>query len=239
MFLTIGFQNIVFSQTNKNLNTILNKLNITEAKIAMDFICIKSLPYEADATIYAIPVKTEDEEGYWSADIHLLKVSNKTDSILIHSIFKDKIQSDAVKLYKIWIDTAPYYIKNDKRAFAIRFKYANNSSAAGYDWEDFSLIQEEDNNFEQIFKLDTYSNLVYGGGDCENTEFFTQKSILLIDKSQTNSDYFNIIEKIHFEHYFLDKDCEDGKKEIKKFQNVYQFIDNTYSCKGKRLKGMN
>lgn len=225
------------SQTEKYLDRICTELKIPKEKIANKYYYSINLPQDTNISIHIIPVKILDEEGYWSADIHLIKLSNRTSEILIHSILNEVIKSDAVSLYKIWLDAAPYYIQKNNRAFGIRLTYANNSRLAGFDEEQFLLIEEKNNNYNPILNIITSKGLSNGGGECENTELNDQKSILIIDKNNSSNDYYNIVEKIHYKHYFLDKDCNDTKKDEKDFINVFQYSDNSYKCKEKRKQG--
>jgi len=225
------------SQTDKGMENIYDQLKVDKNKIAKEFVTYKILPNDTNSMIYVIPVKTEEEEGWWSADIHLLKLSTNSGKIITYSIFENAIQCDAIKLYKIWIDSAPYDIKSNKRAFGIRLDYTNNSRAAGFDGETLLLVEEKNGVFLNVLKLDVSKNVAYGGGDCENTEMYKQRSILVIDKMNSNKGYNNIIEKVHFEHFYLNKDCEDGKKEKKNFENVFQYNDSLYICNGQRKDG--
>ncbi|SDD23261.1 PA3715 family protein [Williamwhitmania taraxaci] len=225
------------SQTENRLNDYYDQLKIDKRKILNEFVTYKTLPYDTNSTIYVIPVKTDEGEGWWSADIHLFKTLTNSGKIITYSIFEHATQSDAIALYKIWIDTAPYKLTKSNSAFGIRLDYANNSRAAGFDGETLLLVEEKNGNFINILKLDVSKIVAYGGGDCENTEMYKQKSILVIDKVNSNKGYNKIIEKVYFEHFYLNKDCEDGKKEKKNFKNVFQFNDSLYICKGQRLDG--
>jgi len=228
----------VFSQTDIKLDRLYKQLKVDKKKIVTEFITYKHLPNDINSIIYVIPVKTEEVEGeWWSADILVVKLSTQSGEILKFSIFKSAIQSDAVELHKIWIDSAPYNIKENRRAFGIRLDYSNNSFAAGFNVETLLLVEEKDSFFCKILEIDVSKNVVYGSGDCENTEICNQKSIIVIDKVNSNQDYYNIIEKIHIEHYFLNKDCKDGKKELKNFNNVFQYKDGFYICNGQRKEG--
>lgn len=226
-----------FSQTENRLNDYYDQIQIDKSKVLKEFVTYKILPYDTNSTIYVIPVKTEEGEGWWSADIHLIKTLTNSGKIITYSIFESATQSDAIALYKIWIDTAPYKITNNNSAFGIRLDYANNSRAAGFDGETLLLVEEKNGNFHNILKLDVSKSVAYGGGDCKDTEMYKQKSILIIDKVNSNMGYNNIIEKVYFEHFYLDMDCDDGKKEKKNFENVFQYKDSLYICNGQRIDG--
>jgi len=227
-----------FSQSDEELDKLYGQINIAKNKIAKEFVVCKPLPNDPNSVIYVIPEKTSDQEEFcWTGDIHLLKTDSKSGKVVVHSILENAIESDAIRLYKIWIDTVPYFISENKRAFAIRLKYANNSRAAGYDSEESMLFEEKNNNFIKILGLVTFKSLSYDGGECENSELRNQRSTIIIDKKNSNKNYFNIFEKIHYEHYFLNKDCEEGKKETKDFTNIYYYSDSTYICKGEPKEG--
>ncbi len=237
IFFGILYQTLVFAQTDEWIYKLYSDLNIGKETIVEEFVVIERFPLDTNFLLCVFPLKVEEEEGFWTADIHLLKIYAKSKEILIHSILEKAIISDAVSLYKISIDSTIYNIKKDKNAFAILLSYANNSRAAGFEDVRFSLIEETENGLSLIFTEEIYRGLSYGGGECKYTEEYRLNSVIFIDRKHSNNDYFNLIENGCDEHYFLTEDCKDGKKQVKKFKNTYQYIDGKYACKGIRKSG--
>ncbi len=239
VFICMVLQIKTFAQNEINLDNLYTTLNISLDKVVKELVIVKLFPTDSSSPIIVIPVKNEDEIDDLTADMHLLKINHKTGKILCHNLFDNILLNDAIRLYAIQIDTMLYQIKENENAFAIKLHYTNDSRSAGYIGEELLLFEERDNSFILILRLDNINeNIWYGGGDCENTEIYNKKSTFIIDTMSSKNGYFNIIEDIYFEHYYLDKDCEDSKKKnIKNLRNVYEFIDNSYICIGERKTG--
>jgi hypothetical protein len=226
------------AQTKINFDNLYLTLNISPDKVVKEFVVIKPFPTDSSSSIIIIPVKTIDDEDAWTADVYLLRINNRSGEILCHSQFEKSLENNAIRLNAIQIDTAVYQVKENEKAFAIKLFYANDSHATGYIGEEFRLFEERGNQFFQILGLDNiYESLSYGGGDCENIENYDKTSTFTIDSKNSKNGYFNIIEDILFEHYHLKKDCEAGEKDVKNFRNIFEFVNNSYQCKGERNTG--
>ena len=237
LFIALLYTNTSLAQKNDKLPQIIKQLNLTKDLVKEEFVTSKAMPNEPNAVLYIIPEVSDEGDGFWTADMVVVKVLSSTGKVIAYSKFKDAIQSDAINLNNIIIDTAPYIIKPGKRAFAVRLRSANNSRAAGFDGEEFFLIEEKEGKFVKVLQLDSEKNISYGAAECENTENNFQKSIFSIDTRHSSNGYFNIIEKIHHELYNFDKNCDEGKKDIKTFINVFEYKNGEYVCPSGRKDG--
>lgn len=216
---------------------LFNQLKLSGDSIPLDLIAEKQHPVYSEYTIYGIPYITEYDCGKdcWSADMYVV-VADASHKILRMKRMKGALTADAIYPKKVWIDTAPYILAANKRAFAIRVESANNSRAARYVGEELWLMLETISEIDCRLHLDSKTLMSYGGGGCEG-EVHNQESIFIIDTESKTSEYYNIVEQLKYEHFFVNEDCEDRKKEVKRFKNVYRYSDGEYKVVGERKKG--
>ncbi len=223
-----------FAQVDDNIDIFAKQLKLKESKILDKYVVSKILPYETDSKIYVIPIKTSEDDGWWEASIYLIKYSMSSKKIIFYTILKNAIQSDAVQLYDIRLDTARYILNAKNRAFGVRLFYANNSNTSGFSTENLLLFSDKLTKFNKIMEIVVLKEVHHQGLDCKNAEVFKSISLIEIDKKQSRNNYFNIIEKIRCEHYFLDSDCQEMKKDIKNMESILQYDGNKYIYKVKK-----
>ncbi|MEJ8800958.1 hypothetical protein [Pontibacter sp. H249] len=223
---------------NEQLAWVIEELKLDKDSVLLDLAAVKRYPASVDLTIVCIPSIVEyADEDFWTADVYVALV-NKRSKKIISQNFKRGLSADAISPSKIWIDTAPYTISPNERAFAIRIEAKNNSRAASFSGEQFWLMLAKAEKVERLLQLDSETSISYGGGDCESTEIHKQKSTFVLSDKLNDKGYFDLVEKINYQHFFLTEECEDGKKETKNFKNTFKYKEGQYLAEGKREKGL-
>ena len=210
------------AQVNKedeaiNLQYILKQLKLDRSKCKMDLVALKAIPNNPDETIVVIPEIVEEEEYYFELNSHILIVDSKTGKIkynYFESSNTNNWVSDAIQLTSIAIDTAPYQISEQNRAFGIIVRYVGSSRANPYESETIALFTKSGDTLKKI--LNNYE-IMYNGGEWDTDcvgEFVMHKKTLIISTNKTN-DYFDIIvkNKIITTKNYIDVNGECNAKE--------------------------
>lgn len=187
--------------TSKNkfnlIDTLLKNLKIKKENCKLDLVVSKKIPNSPNETIVVIPEIVDEEEQYFELNSYILIVNTETGKIT-HQYFESSKTnhwfSDAIQLREITIDTAPYNVTDDKRAFGIRVRYVGSSQANPYENETISLFIKSENTLKNILK--TFVTLNDHGEwntHCAG-EFLNTKNTLIISKEKTNG-YFDILAK--------------------------------------------
>lgn len=180
------------------IDAVLENLNIKKEDCKLDLIAIKENPNNPKETIIAIPeiVKRDPEDAsYFEFDSHILIVATNTGEIK-QKYFEGKETndwvSDAVILADIKIDTAPYMVSKNNRAFGIRVNYHNNSQPNPYSYETISLFLKTNNS---LLKIWNNYNVMESHGESDTVcygDFIGHNKTLMMSKGKTNG-YFNIL----------------------------------------------
>ena len=200
------------------IEEVILQLNINRLKIKYDLIVSKVQPHNPNETIIVLPEIVDEGELFYELNSHILLVDNTTGRIT-HKYFEshktNNWVSDAIELREIKIDTAPYIVDENTRAFGIRVYYYGMSKPNPYSNETISLFVKSDGYLKNI--LNNYDVMNYGGEwdtNCDG-EFLNVKRTLLLSKEKTNG-YFNILVKnmITNTRNYEDEngDCESKEK---------------------------
>ena len=231
----IDSQNLYSSIPNFSLvQKVLNQLQLKEVQVKTNLIASKTISNNTEETIVVIPEVYDESNHYFELNNHTVIVNNKTGEIT-HKYFEDSKTnqwvSDAIMLQKITIDTAPYNITNQKRAFGIRVEYIGTSRANPYIQETIALfIKSDDNKLRKI--LPSFNTMDYGGEwdtDCIG-EFLETNKVLIISQDTTNK-YYDILvnSKITTTINFKDEDGNcDSKETVINKNSVLIFDQNAY-----------
>jgi len=220
------------------IDNVLEQLNLDKETIKTNLIVSKVQPNNKNETIVVIPeIYGVYDEGFFQLNSHIVLVDNTTKKIT-HKYFENYKTngwvSDAVRLAEIKIDTAPYIVSENKRAFGIRIYYYNNSKPNPYSKETISLFLKSENSLKNV--LPNYDVMNYGGEwdtNCDG-EFIGVKSILIVSKEKTN-DHFNILvkSKITETKNYEDKNGEcDAKETVTNKTLVLNFNGEAYVKNG-------
>jgi len=217
-------------------DTVLVKKVIANLKLEKTdcferLITLKEIPNSSNEAIVVIPKIAEHGEGYLVLDSYIVIV-NKFTGEIISRYFEEKAwHSDAVYLESIEIDTAPYLVHKNYRAFGLRLNYYVRSHATIYSSTTLSLFIKVGNNIENILKNFTVK-LSNGESDTNcNGYVEDHQKILIVSKNKTN-DFFDILVKDSITKTTteeVDGDCKDVKVEKSKESALLKFIDGKYS----------
>ncbi|WP_264558094.1 hypothetical protein [Flavobacterium sp. N2270] len=192
-FITIG----VYSQETSLLDSVLGQLNLKKSKIKTELVVFKSFPNNLNETIIVIPEIVDEGEMYFELNSHILIIDSKSGNIKSYFFESSKTNnwiSDAIQLTEITIDTAPYKVSKNERAFGIRLHFIGSSRPNPYENEIISLFVQSKNKLKKI--LNNYE-ISYNGGEwdtnCEG-KFVDERKVLIISNNKTNG-LFDILVK--------------------------------------------
>lgn len=218
----------------KLIDAVLKNLNIKKENCKLDLVVLKENPNNPEETIIVIPEIVDEGEHYFELNSYILIVASETGEIIntyFESYKTNDWVSDALRLTKITIDTAPYIVSENFRAFGIRVHYYGSSWANPYNRETISLYIPTGDSLIKI--VDNYKVMGYNGAwnaDCVG-EFISEKKVLIMTKEKTNG-YFNISvkNKIIETKNFLDEnnDCDSTEK-IRTEKTVLTFNKKEYN----------
>ena len=223
------------SEKNNLLHKVLQQLQLELSNIKKNLVVFKVQPNNPNETIVVIPeFKDSDyDEHHFQLNSHIVLV-NTTTANITHKYFEsyktNGWESDAVSLSEITIDTAPYNIAKNTRAFGVRVYYYGSSKANPYSNKTISLFIKSGDALKKV--LHNYDVMDYGGEwdtDCLG-EFIGVKKTLIISE-QTNNGYFDIIVKTKITETINYKneegDCDD-KEEIRSQKETLKFNGEVY-----------
>jgi len=230
-FLLIGLNS--FSQGLTQINNVIKQLNLEKSNCKLDLIASKKRPNNPNETIIVIPEIVEEDESYFELNSHIVIVDNTTGVITNKYFESSKTNdwySDALRLESITIDTAPYKITENKRAFGIRVYYYGSSMPNPYSHETISLFIETEDSLQKI--LNNFDVTEYSGEWDTNCygEFIRESKTIGISSEKTNG-YFDLIisNKITETNNLIDKndDCISTEK-ITKVKTTLTFNSIEY-----------
>lgn len=214
---------------------VIKELNLNESKLIPTLQVFKILPNSPNEAVVVIPeiAVGSEEEGYLEFNTHVALVNTASKEIT-HQYFESHQTngwiSDAIHLREITIDTAPYDLSEDVRAFGIRIRFIGSSQVNPYENEALSLFVKSGDNLKKV--LNNFDIMKYGGewnGDCDG-EFLSEEKTLSISEEKTNG-YFDIIIKNKLTKSINVKDelgnC-DTKETFTNKTSVLKFDGKTY-----------
>ncbi|WP_299839112.1 hypothetical protein [uncultured Tenacibaculum sp.] len=222
------------SQTDFDLDKVLQQLNLKKEQCKTELITSKRLPYSKNETVVVIPEIIEDNGSEILFNSHILiidSVSNQIKNKYFESSETNEWDSNAVILSYIEIDTAKYYITKNKRAFGIRLIFYTLSKMNPYSLETISLFVSKGNTLSKI--LNKYTAKEYVGEinmDCDYWSIKENK-YFSISKNRSNN-FFDIIvtneisESESFQNEKNDECDEKVKKSI--IRSILKFNGTEY-----------
>ena len=210
------------------VDEVIKNLDIISER---ELICLKQNPNNPDETYMVIPEIAFMKDNYREFNRHILIVETNTGKIL-YKLFENSVTSkwetsDDLELTEIKIDTAPYLISENKRAFGVRAFFIKNSVENPFSSEEMSLFIKSDTSLKKV--LNNYKVMEWNGfwdGDCP-VEFILDSKTFTMSKDKTN-DYFNIVvsnkiteAKSHKDenNRCISKKMEKNEKSFLKFNN--------------------
>lgn len=137
LFLTLSSLSGRAQELSENLRFVMHALHLHPDSCATQFISEKKMPGTADQLIMVIPEYTWlDEERYHFEIVgHVVLLNTSTKKFLHIQVNSEVWYSDAMVLSDISIDTAPYFVGKNERAFGVRLKHNGSSRANPYNTE--------------------------------------------------------------------------------------------------------
>ena len=173
---------------------ILKQLGLTEKELMEEFWTEKALPYAPAQTVVVVPKLIYKDEGMFTLDAIIVVVNSQTGKIIQQFQEGNTVLSDAVYISSFTIDTAPYMLTKEIRAFAIRANYYGRSNANPYSEVQLSLFIQEGAILRRVLKdYVVESSAGEWNMECEG-RFEDLKAILLFETEKTK-DYFNLVIK--------------------------------------------
>ena len=225
------------AQQSNLITSVLKELQIDISNCKSNLIVEKIMPNAPTKTIVVIPELvvpySEQVDCCFELNSYILIVDNLSYQIenkFFESSESNDWVSDAVVLTGISIDTAPYYLSNEKRAFGIRVKYYGSSRVNPYSYETITLFEPENGTLKRLLK--NYSVEEYSGewdGNCFG-EFNSEKKTLIITDNLTNSHLDILVKsKITNSIVFLDtNDNCDEKETISRKTEILKYENGSY-----------
>ncbi len=222
------------SQGETLIDNVIQQLGLNKLKIKEEFIVSKVQPHNPNETIVVIPeIEGDDDEHHFELNSHIVIVNSTTGKIT-HKYYESAEtngwDSDAIELSEIAIDTAPYMVSEDARAFGIRVYHYGRSKPNPYSNKTISLFVKSGNTLKKVLRH--YDVMDYGGEwdtHCAG-ESISVKNTLIMSKEKTNT-YFDIIvkSKITKSKTFVDEKGEcDEENKITSKTTVLKFNGKEY-----------
>jgi len=166
--------------------SVLEELGIDPLAVKTDLIASKANPQNSNEVIVAIPEIMDEGEQYFDLNSHVLIADTRSGAI-IHKYFEssqtNQWVSDAIALKEISIDTAPYRMAENVRAFGVRVRYSGMSRVNPYESETLSLFIRSGDRLNKV--LNEYPMKLAIGewdGDCSGAFTDTQNILLMSDQ---------------------------------------------------------
>jgi hypothetical protein len=173
---------------------VLKQLGLKETELKEELFTEKVLPHSKTQTVMIIPKLISEDEGMYTIDAIILVVNNQTGKIIQKFKQENQLFSDAIYISSFTIDTAPYLVTKDIRAFGIRVNIEGSSRPNPYGEVQLSLYVQEGNSLRRVLKDELVER--YNGEWDTNCagEFHSKKSIISFETETTNG-YFNLVIK--------------------------------------------
>lgn len=223
-----------YAQDSTFFNTVFTQLKLDETKVYSELIVAKVRPDNPKETIMFIPEIVEEDEDYLEFNPYILIVNNESGKIINLYFDRSGWTSDAIILSEIKIDTAPYYVSENNRAFGIRTYYRSMSQPNPYNNATISLFVKSEDTLKEI--LNNYDVMNYSGEwdtRCAG-EFVEEEKKLKIMTNKTKDCYDILVEnKITEIKSYVDEDGEcDAKEEISTHNIMLKFNGEEYTKNG-------
>ncbi len=222
------------SQFSPLVQNVISQLEIDESGVDAEFVSSRICPDNPEESIVFIPVIVEEDEDFFRLSTYIVIAETETGNLINIYFEPYSIESDAVLLTNVSIDTAPYYVAEDNRAFGIKVSHHSMSQPNPYSTSVLSLYLESENKITRILKDYTVSE--YSGEwdtRCAG-EFIHQEKTVQMSSNQTNGFYdIKVKDTITNILSFVggNGDC-DEEKDITILEHVIKYNGEEYTLNG-------
>lgn len=213
-----SFSNSGFSQSPL-VQKVMTKMHSPQVNWHNELIVEKPLPNSKNDQIIVLPEITDSAEHSFSLKTWII-IADRTTGKIKYKTFIEQ-ESDAVMLYGFSIDTAPYQLSSDKRAFGVRTIYRGSSRPNPYDYESLTLFIVAGEILKPVLK-EYVMDLFTGEWDTRCTGEFTDQHKILIVSTNKTSGLFDLIvkNKITDETAFVDENEECDAKQVTRVEKI-------------------
>lgn len=211
---------------NEGTNRLINKENIR----------CKIWPTHPDRMLMIMKADTVNDLqiSYEAplADLVILVAANPDNKLIASFVDKNALDSDAIYVSDILLDTARYRLNETTTAFGIRVNRIGSSRANPYSNQVLSLFTVENNTIQRkLNNLIVESSSGQYDGTCAG-EYTDSKSIILIGDRSPNNAYANLIVKSTITDSaggYVNNDCDELYSETQNQQFRLKFGGTEYS----------
>lgn len=213
------------------IQRVMRQVGLNEQSVKMDLVALKKLPHKPNQTVVVLPKIIFEDEMMLTLDALILVVDSETGVVIQQYKKENLIYGDAVYISSISIDTAPYLLTNDIRAFGIRVGYTGSSRANPYSEEHISLFVQEKSDLKSVLREVRVAQF---NGEWDTNcagEFHDQKSIISFE-TETSNGYFNLVVKTKStttENIPNGADCDEKTVEKQEHKTVFYFNGKSYN----------
>ena len=171
------------------INQVCKGIDLDINKVKINLSATKINPADSSETIVVIPEISKESDDYYELNSWVLIVKTTSGKIKYKYYESSKTNgwvSDALKLRSISIDTAPYFVADNKRAFGVRLFFEGSSNIYPFHSESISLFLRENENIRKVLK--NFTCFQYNGereGECI-IESLELKKILIMTNDVIN-----------------------------------------------------
>jgi hypothetical protein len=213
----------------RHLNNLTNTLNPL-AKLEASLSACRKWPVRENVSVLVMPFLKDDNDNFRLYSVDVVVINTISGEILQRLEKPLELMSDAVSVGEIVIDTAPYRLNKDTRAFGLRINYSGSSRVNPYTTTEFSLYIAKGKYLQLIL-----DNVDLGGfqgewdGNCEGY-FSESKSTVIMGKSVNNksADIFIKHKGKSYTRQSINNECEDVGIKIKTRKVRYKYTDGKY-----------
>lgn len=212
------FTKMLFSQSEL-VQKVMSKMHAPEVNWYNELIVEKPLPNAKNDQIIVLPEIIDSTEHSFSLKTWII-IADRTTGKIKSKTFLEQ-ESDAVMLYGFTIDTAPYQLAVNQRAFGIRTIYRGSSRPNPYDYESLTLFIPEGAILKPVLK-EYVMDFFTGEWDTRCTgEFQDQHKILIVSTNQSSGLFDLIVKnKITDEKSFVDENDECDATQVTRLEKV-------------------
>lgn len=120
--------------------------------VQLDDVQCKVWPARPELTLIAVPVPQVKNEGYGETDLEVLVTDSASGQLRARRLEKHLLDWDAVEVSALILDTAPYRVRADKLAFAVRVERRVNSRATLFSERFLMLYVLEDGQLHPLLE---------------------------------------------------------------------------------------